>query len=237
MTADELRAALSVVPGVGSVEVTDTGDATPNVRVWLDGTRPAEDVQRDVDHVIGLKGYRRRPVPRSESAGGSVATAERTTVTVAESAGPNGRRGLGRGLDTLLPVAVESSGPAEARPGRGRAEVRFARLAIEEGPRGVTVRAISAAGVEEAVFVQGEGERALLEAVAMAVGGLRGRAPRLLGISDDDVAGVHVVTAVVELPEGTKAAGASILVGSRPFTVGRAVDQALSGLEAPLQLP
>jgi hypothetical protein len=39
-----------------------------------------------------------------------------------------------------------------------------------------------------------------------------------------------VVTVLIELPGGEKAAGAAIVTGGLPFTVGRAVDSALSAL-------
>ena len=63
MSTDELRAALLDVPGIASAEVTERPGDTPIVRLWLDGSRPGEDVQRDVDDVIAGEGYRRKEEP------------------------------------------------------------------------------------------------------------------------------------------------------------------------------
>jgi len=220
MSAEDLRAALSAVPGVASVEVTGTEDAAPTIRLRLDGTRPAEDVQRDVDHVISLRGYRRKPA--------------RAPVSVAAEASeeppPTGRRaGLGKGLEELIPIAFEEEPPAHLET---NGKTRFVKLAIEESSGGVLVRAIGSTGAEEAAAVRGEGERALLDAVATAVAALHHvGTPRLLAVEEHPMSGSDVVTVLVELSDGTRVAGAAVAEGSRPFTVGSAVDQALSGVD------
>ncbi len=213
MAVEDLRAALLAVPGVASVEVTEVADSEPVVRLWLDGTREAPDVQRDVDHVISLRGYRRKAVPEPAGA-------------VAEPPGNGRRGGLGRGLETLIPVALEEEPPSHLH---AVPRIRFTKLSIEESSGGVSVRAIDASGRERAATVHGDGERALLEAVAAAVAGLHGvAAPRLLAVEEQALAGSDVVTVVVELTDGSRRAGAAVISGGKPFTVGKAVDAALS---------
>lgn len=204
MTAEELREALTAIPGVASAEVTERDAGAPVVRLWLDGTRPGDEVQRDVDHVITLRGYRPRP--------------SETVPT---------KRGLGRGLETLLPVALEEAAPSHLeRTGIGGVG-GLAKLAIEESYHGVTVRAVGADGTEGSAEVVGEGERGLLEAVTAAVGSLVGRRARLVAVEERTLEGTPVVTVLVELADGSRLAGATVVAGGRPFTVGRAVHAAL----------
>lgn len=76
----------------------------------------------------------------------------------------------------------------------------------------------------------GEGDEAFLTAVTDAVAELRGVAPTPLLVSVEDrfVAGVDVVSVLIENEAGERYAGAAVVRGGRPFSVGRAVDAALA---------
>ncbi len=212
MIVEELRRAVRSLPGVADVEVRESSDGPPIVRVWTDGTRPDAEIQRAVERLAVDFG--------------------RTGSGV-----PTRRSGLGRGLDETLPdafaapdpshmVAVvdsDSTGPVSGDP-------RFAKLAIEESADAVEVRAIDEEGREAGVAV-GPGPDGLTNAVATAVALLRGFPPPTnVTVNTRDVDGETVVTVLIELPSGKRAAGASLVTGGLPFTVGRAVDSALSSL-------
>ena len=207
MTAEDLRREVCSLPGVASAEVTSRVGAPPFVRVWTDGTRPDADVQRAVEQI----------------AAGSLPTREDASRR---------RIGLGRTLADTLPAASAEPVPSHLS---GDVDVagtpgRFTRLAIEETASGVEVRAIDDAG-READAVVASGADGLATAVATAVAKLRGfPSPRSVGVNTRDVDGTTVVTVLVEMPSGSRSAGAAIVTGGLPFTVGRAVDGALDGL-------
>ena len=60
--------------------------------------------------------------------------------------------------------------------------------------------------------------------------GLRGVSPTpvLLRVEDRFIEGVDVVSVLIETDEGERYAGAAVVRGGRPFSVGRAVDAALA---------
>lgn len=210
MSTDELRAALLAVPGIASAEVTERLGDTPIVRLWLDGSRPGEDVQRDVDDVIAGEGYRRKEEPIEAVA----ATTE------------GKRMGLGRGLETLIPVAEREAVPnhlQEVAVMNATTAVQLVKVAIEESAEGVLVRVEDSTGASWASDV-GEGETALQDSVVSAIAGLFGLAGgvRLIAIDERHVADTQVVSVVLERGSGRRHAGASVVEGGRPYTIGRA---------------
>jgi hypothetical protein len=143
------------------------------------------------------------------------------------------RVGLGKTLGETLPGAFTQAAPShlatETIPDEAGVR-RFLRLAIEETSDGVDVRAVDDLG-REAQAAVGTGSDALTAAVASAVARLRGfPAPLRTATNTRDIDGTTVVTVLVEMPGGEKAAGAAIVTGGLPFTVGRAVDSALTAL-------
>lgn len=211
MSTDELRAALLAVPGIASAEVTERPGDTPIVRLWLDGSRPGEDVQRDVDDVIAGEGYRRKEEP--------IETVAATTE--------GKRMGLGRGLETLIPVAEHEVAPNHLQEvavmNATTAAVQLVKVAIEESAEGVLVRVEDSTGASWAADV-GEGETALQDSVVSAIAGLFGLAGgvRLIAIDERHVADTQVVSVVLERGSGRRHAGAAVVEGGRPFTIGRA---------------
>jgi len=208
MSTDELRAALLGVPGIASAEVTERPGDTPIVRLWLDGSRPGEVVQHDVDGVIAGEGYRRKDEPVAD---------------VAEAK----RMGLGRGLETLIPASERSAPPAHfqevAVMEATTLGVQLAKVAIEESAAGVLVRVEDSAGGSWAAEV-GDGESALQDSVISAVAGLFGIAggARLVAIDEQLVGDTQVVSVLLERSSGRRYAGAAVVEGGRPYTIGRA---------------
>jgi hypothetical protein len=208
MTAEDLRREVCSLPGVASAEVTSQAGAPPLIRVWTDGTRSDADVQRAVERI----------------AVGGLSSREDASRR---------RSGLGRSLEDTLPAAF-----AEPVPSHLVADVvastvagRFFKLTIEETAGSVEILAIDDAG-REAQAVVAPGADGLTTAVASAVARLRGfPSPRRVVVNTREVDGATVVTVLVEMPSGIRSAGAAIVAGGLPFTVGRAVDSALNGLE------
>jgi len=212
MTVEDLRRAVRSLPGVTDVDVTMNGEETPKVRVWTDGSRPDDEIQRAVERLADGFG-----------------------PTVTEAA--RKRSGLGRGLKETLPEAFAAPEPSHiatventGRTGVAAGDGRFLKLAIEETVDAVEVRAVDSDGREAGVAV-GPGPDGLTNAVGAAVALLRGLPPPTgLTVNTRDVDGVTVVTVLVELPSGQRVAGASLVTGGLPFTVGMAVGSALSSL-------
>lgn len=225
MTIDELRRAVRSLPGVASADVTPQVGAPPVVRVWTDGTRPDAEVRHAVERLVsGGTLDADLPLPDSlefeDEGSTSHAPARRRT-------------GLGRTLGDTLPSAFAEPEPSHlaldvvSTDPRGS---RFMKLAIEESSSGIDVRAIDDTGREGGAAV-GPGPDGMTNAVAAAVALLRGYpVPTRTAINTRDIDGTTVVTVLIELSDGTKTAGAAIVTGGLPFTVGRAVDSALSAL-------
>ena len=239
MTIEELRRAVRSLPGVASADVMPQSDAPPVVRLWTDGTIPDAVVQRAVQ-LLAAKGSANGsdPVPAEAFAAEPIAEAptDETPDVVDETSAPQPakrRVGLGKTLGETLPGAFTATAPSHLATGTIPDESgvrRFLRLAIEETSNGVDVRAIDDLGRETEAGV-GPGPDGLTVAVASAVARLRGfPSPLRTATNTRDVDGTTVVTVLVELPGGEKAAGAAIVTGGLPFTVGRAVDSALTAL-------
>ena len=136
----------------------------------------------------------------------------------AERAAEAVRDRIDRELDSSL------SGGTEPEPAVG-----LAKLIIEENGEDVLAVASDASGRSASAHV-GEGADAFLIAVTDAVSALRGVTPTPLLVSVEDrfVAGVDVVSVLIETGVGERFAGAAVVRGGRPFSVGRAVDAALA---------
>lgn len=207
MMAEELRREVCLLPGVASAEVTPRAGAPPFIRVWTDGTCPDAEVQRAVERIAVGDRPERKDTSRRRS-------------------------GLGRSLEDTLPAAFAEPVPSHLSIEVDVAEPsgRFLKLAIEETADGVEIRAIDDAG-REAGAVVAPGADGLTTAVGAAVARLRGfPSPRSVVVNTRDVDGATVVTVLIEMPSDVKSAGAAIVTGGLPFTVGQAVDSALNAL-------
>lgn len=210
MTAEELRRQVCSLPGVASAEVTARAGSPPLVRVWTDGTRPDAAVRSAV--LALATGSGDRPVSGDAS---------------------TRRTGLGRspGETTAAALVEPVTSHLVVDTDRADGTGRFVKLAIEETGDSVEIRAIDDGGREAGATVA-SGAGGVSNAVATAVARLRGfPVPRSVAVNTREVDGTTVATVLVEMPSGVKAAGAAIVTGGLPFTVGRAVDNALNGLQ------
>ena len=185
------------MPGVATVEVALRDDQTPVVRVWTDGSRDDAAVRNDVADVIAIHGFGIGTVHKGQAL----------------------RARIGEDLGSMLPA--ESTDRVEPT-------VSLAKLIIEENGDDVVAVASDASGRSARAHV-GEGADAFLIAVTDAVAALRGvtPSPLLVSVEDRFVAGVDVVSVLIETGVGERFAGAAVVRGGRPFSVGRAVDAAL----------
>ena len=103
----------------------------------------------------------------------------------------------------------------------------LALVAVEETAGGVSVRAADSIG--GVAFSPVEDTSSLNQAVVSAVGRLRRvrPLPRLAGVEVRDVNGAAVLTVVLTLADGQRAVGAALVDAGMPFTLGRAVWDAL----------
>jgi len=206
MTVEDLRDAVVAVPGVAYAEVALRDDDAPVVRVWTDGSRDDVVVRSDVTDVIAIHGYGSGRLATSRAA---------LEVRIADTIGGLPAAGLGNQADR--PMALPASAPG------------LAKLVIEE-TGGMVVAVASDSSGRSARSHVGEGDDAFLTAVTDAVSELRGvtPTPALLSVEDRFVAGVDVISVLIENAVGERYAGAAVVRGGRPFTVGRAVDAALA---------
>lgn len=207
MTVDDLRAAVFAVPGVAHAEIALRNDDSPVVRVWTDGSRGDAAVHRDVADVIAIHGYGSGRMDTSRAA---------LEARIAELAALSPRL-AGRSGGQPVPASMP-----ERPPG-------LAKLIIEETGDSVVAVASDITGRSARAHV-GEGDDAFLAAVTDAVSELRGVEPTpvLVSVEDRFVAGVDVISVLIENAVGERYAGAAVVRGGRPFTVGRAVDAALA---------
>lgn len=203
MTTEKLRDSVRSIPGVASAEVSLGPDEEPLVRVWTDGTRPNTDVQSAVEVAVATS------TPDVESIDHPTLGQNPDGSAPEASAGWNPEQ---------LNAAIEVASPTG----------RIAKLAIEESVDCVEVRAVDNAG-RSGMAVVGDGDDGLSEAIALAVARLRGvEEPTSIRVDVRDVDGTDVVTALIDLSSGCRVVGAAIATGGQPFTLGRAIDAALS---------
>ncbi len=203
MLIERLRDSVRSIPGVASSEVSLGPDEEPFVRVWTDGTRPDADVQSAVEVAV---------------------------ATSAPDAESGDRSDLGQSPRRLTPAAFSDSPPGQISAAIEVASPtgRIAKLAIEESVDCVEARAVDNAG-RSGMAVVGDGDDSLSEAIALAVARLRSvTEPTSIRVDVRDVDGTDVVTALMDLPSGDRVVGAAIASGGQPFTLGRAIDAALS---------
>lgn len=228
MSVQELQTAVRSVPGISVADVEARDESGPLVRVWLDGSRDADEVAADVRLVLGERGYATRESILRDPEGADEAE-EPATPPI------NPRRGgLGRGLDSLIPAATDDEGPAHLKVAAPwhvpPAPPRLDLVATEETADGIAVRAVDSHG--RAVISPINRDDELHPAVTAAVGGLFGEPdpPRLVGFETHEVGGVAVLTCVIETAKGDVGTGSAVVAAGLPFSLGRAVWSALDSL-------
>ncbi|MFC2177370.1 hypothetical protein ACFLRH_03020 [Actinomycetota bacterium] len=228
VSLEELQAAVLGIPGVVGAEVAESQSGSPSVRVWTDDSRDPNELRSEVRSLVARA---HMPSPEPES------TPPEEVIVRPISSAPglpgNRRGGLGRGLDSIIAVADSERAPAHLVSIDLAASPVLELIAVEESATGVTVRAVDSAKSEaEAKVIGGPGS--INPAIVAAVSELQGEmpAPRLVSVElrDTEVAAVLVVT--LELADTTVAAGAAVVQGGMPFTLGRATWSAISSARA-----
>ncbi len=212
--AARLEELVGDVRGVTRVEVDIRDDGSPHIRVWLDGEVSDDEVGAEIQRILAK-------VHKGEEG--------------AEAA-PVRRTGLGRGLNELLAANGDTQPLPHfaAMPESEAAPVGAPHLmlvAVEESAGGIAVRV--ADSNRAVAFSPVEDTRSLNQAVTAAVARLRQHrpTPRLEGVEVHQIGGESVLSVVLQLESGDKAAGAEIVRGGLPFTLGRAVWKALAFTE------
>ena len=203
---DNLRANLDALPGVASAEVVLDDDATPLVRVWLDGTLGGDEVRDLVDELVA---------------------SSMPSVVLPQQKVPRKRIGLGRGLDDLLPSDESDPVPIHLQPSAGLWQ-SIVGVAVVESADGVTVEIESDdRGVHcETVADDTDIDNAVLRGVAAIVG-----ADGDVQTAITDLEGGDGLILVVTAVGGSgRSAGAAFVEDGRPYAIARACLAALRGL-------
>jgi len=221
--------------------VTETAAGAPSVRIWTDDSRDPAELSAEVKAIVARaraaggdhpsrqrQTVERHDVPSSgepdDESPGDPASVTVRPLASAPASSPGKRSGLGRRLDKLISVADDHPAPAHLVSIDLTTPPSLEMIAIEESASGVTVRAMDTAGdVAEAKVVGATGS--INPTIVAAVAELLGEspAPRLVSVElrDTELASVLVVT--LELVDTTVAAGAAVVQGGMPFTLGKAV--------------
>ena len=205
----ELEELLASVAGVADIEVDLREDGAPHLRVWLDGSVPAEEVGEEVKRAM----------------------ADARSSVKAGTAAPDRKVGLGRGLSEILAADEATRLPSQLHPDVAEPEEdprpNLALVAVQETVGGISVRAADSNG--GIAFSPVEDPRSLNQAVVSAVARLRQERPipRLAGVEIRDVSGDPVLTVVLVFADGRRSVGAALVEGGMPFTLGRAVWEAI----------
>jgi hypothetical protein len=198
----ELAKLVAALSGVADVEIDLREDGAPRLRVKLDGSRSESEVEIAIREAV--------------AASGSPSVGVRRT-------------GLGRDLGEILEKA-KAAVPSFLETGVTESTVQtaLALVAVEESAGGVSVRVADSAGGLS--FSPVADPRSLNQAIVSAVARLRRvrPVPRLAGVEIRDVEGSTVLNVVLELADGRRTVGAALVEGGMPFTLGRAVWEALS---------
>ena len=203
---DNLRANLDALPGVASAEVVLDDDATPLVRVWLDGTLGGDEVRDLVDELVA---------------------SSMPSVVLPKQKDPRKRIGLGRGLGDLLPSDEADPIPVHLQPSTGFRQ-SIVGVAVVESADGVTVEIeFDDRGVHcESVADDGDIDNAVIRGVA-AIVGVNGDVQTDITDLEGGDGLILVVTAV---GRSGRSAGAAFVEYGRPYAIARACLTALRGL-------
>ena len=211
--ADELGRIVAELAGIADVEIDLREDGSPHIRVKLDGSVPSADVGDAIQE--------------------AVAAARATADT--DGRAMERRAGLGKGLGELLAAHGEAALPAQLQPPAVDPDpvvaTRLTLVAVEETAGGVSVRvADSDGGIS---FSPVADPRSLNQAIVSAVARLRRvrPTPRLAGVEIRDVEGHPILNVVLVLGGGARAVGAAVVEGGMPFTLGKAVWEALGAAD------
>ncbi|MGI9666537.1 MAG: hypothetical protein ACR2N2_05480 [Acidimicrobiia bacterium] len=204
MAVYELKDELLAIPGVASAQVTLDDGETPIARVWLDGSREADEVRERINALLGAD------VPRVDDTPGDGALKR--------------RKGLGRGLPDLL--GGDDKAPShfhdttDTTPGNA-----LQRVGIIESLEGVAVEVENGAGTVRTVPVGPDGsiDAAVIEAVCSMIGITDVRSVEVNDLTTDEG---ELVVATARDEGDERIAGAAFVDFGRPWAVAKAILQA-----------
>ena len=201
VSALDAREELLTVPGVAAADVGES-DGPAGVRIQLSHDADPELVSAEVQRILASHGL-----------SSQIAAAEPV-----ESPGPPPPPGAPVvSLTHLQRGSLASQGPGG-----------ISGVSVEESPDGVIVIAHSTSGALASRKARGTQE-GLNEAVVATVAELYGlEPPKVVAIEQKAMGGSNVATVVVELVDGSRLAGASVVEGGTPFAVGKATWAAFS---------
>jgi len=201
----------------------------------VDGSRDADDLQAEVKALVTRAQALRdldAPPPVVRGLAPQPEEAVEEAADVRPNSAPSGvvprRSGLGKGLESLIPDAADQPAPGHLVSIDLTQPPSLEMIAIEESASGVMVRAVDTArNIAEAKVIGGASS--VNPAIVGAVAELLGEQPppRLASVElrDTEVAAVLVVT--LELADTTVTAGAAVVQGGMPFTLGKAAWSAI----------
>jgi len=205
----ELKDELLAIPGVASAQVTLDDGETPIARVWLDGTREADEVRERINALLGSA------VPNVESKPQS------------EDPVLKRRKGLGRGLPDLLDDDEKS--PAHLHAGTvADRDMALQRVGIIESLDGVAVEVENDSGTVRTVPVGPDGsiDAAVIEAVCSLIGITDTRSVEISDLTSNE--GELVIT-TARSEDDERIAGAAFVDFGRPWALAKAIMQAFDG--------
>lgn len=210
---DELGRVVAELAGIADVEIDLREDGSPHIRVKLDGSVSSAEVGAAIRQAVA---------------------AAKPAETVDEN-GLERKAGLGKGLGELLAAHAEASMPSQLKPATAEreqmAQPHLTLVAVEETAGGVSVRVSDSDGGIS--FSPVADPRSLNQAIVSAVARLRRvrPTPRLAGVEIRDVEGHPILNVVLILGDGDRAVGAAVVEGGMPFTLGKAVWEALATVD------
>ncbi len=137
------------------------------------------------------------------------------------------RSGLGRGLGAVIATAVDEPAPAHLHQGAGRA--RSITVMITEDHRGTQVNVTDAEGRSAAVttaWTERELRQATITAVARV---LDAGSVTLISEAVQTIDETEIASVLLELEDGRRLAGSSVVTGTVTFAVAAAAMAALDG--------
>ena len=202
----ELKDELLAIPGVASAQVTLDDGETPIARVWLDGTRDADEVRERINALLG-------------------ATVPNVDAQPLEERPPKRRTGLGRGLPDLIDGDDTMPNHLQGVSAAANPHTGLHRVGIIESSAGVAVEVEDGVGIVRTVPVGPDGsiDAAVVEAVCSLIGVSDTRSVHISDLTTDEG---ELVVATARSEADERIAGAAFVDFGRPWAVARAVAQA-----------
>lgn len=230
--AETLETELLAVPGVASAEVeAGNGVTLAGVKVKLAPDADARRVGVEVQRVLATHGMRSRfatkaaPPPPAPAPSPNSSTSKPVQPPPPSTAPPADPPVPPMPLDPA-PAVVSVSEPPSSVPPPAVPVLELRSVSVEERRDGLTATVVLADG-RQAVRSVGVGGGELDAAVIAAIAEAAGEKVTTTAVEWLEVDGGSVVTVVINLADGSLAAGAGVVRIGRAFAVGLATQSAL----------